>query len=675
METKGVGVRMEKIQTEGLAALFLVPSDYASLRKKGTAFMILERDEGGFFKKVVSVHAYASQTQTMALNETHSVVEFGPDYPFSFLMFKGGGLINYLLKPIPIIRSLAKLIRHNQISLIRATDPFWCGFYGWAASTLTGIPFCVSIHTDYEKYYQMTGRKRGIPLWFKILEKFVLPRAHLVMPIRESLVPDMVKKGVNPNKIRVIPHGVVIQDFLGSGENDISPILDLPPDKKLLSFVGRVAEDNYVDDLVELASRLSKTRNDFILAIVGEGPEATKLKTRFQDAGLSSAVIFTGFQPRKRVISILRRSYLALCLKGGFSLIEACAAARPVISYDIEWHYELVKSGETGFLIKERDWDALTKSVIWLLDHPEDARTMGGRAREIAIARHDLSRASEVKKNVYKQLLSDPDTSRNESDEDLSNNGIRHNRTTPSAEIRRGNPWYTDDQFVAAQGHQSRTLQQRYQFIRQVIEGHVETRPLQKRVRILDAGCGDGVQLQVLSELSGKGVWGIDYNLLRIQRAQKNVPTANVICGDLLHLPFQPETFDVVVCSQVIEHIPEDTELLKSLASVLRSRGLMVLGTPNEGCFMARMRNHLLEPTIMKMTDHAHFYTEQAIRRKIEGAGFLIQQVMRENWFFPLQRLNHFCSTRRLGMRLMACLNKTFPSQTAGYYFRCVKSG
>ena len=207
-----------------------------------------------------------------------------PDYPLSFLTCKGGGIINYLLKPIPIIQSLAKLIRDQRISLIRATDPYWCGFYGWVASRLTGVPFCVSIHTDYDKYYRLTGHKRGTPLLFKILEGFVLPRAQRVMPIRESLVPHTVKRGVNPKNIRVIPHGVVIQDFLGSGDSDIHSFLPVPPDKKLLSFVGRVAEDNYVDDLVELARRLSKTRNDFVLAIVGEGPEAPKLKAQFQDA-------------------------------------------------------------------------------------------------------------------------------------------------------------------------------------------------------------------------------------------------------------------------------------------------------------------------------------------------------------------------------------------------------
>jgi 2-polyprenyl-3-methyl-5-hydroxy-6-metoxy-1,4-benzoquinol methylase len=211
------------------------------------------------------------------------------------------------------------------------------------------------------------------------------------------------------------------------------------------------------------------------------------------------------------------------------------------------------------------------------------------------------------------------------------------------------------------------------EFIRQIVHGYLETHA-NTSMYILDAGCGDGVQLQALTELPGKGVWGIDYNLLRTRRARQNAPAANIVCGDLLRLPFRQGTFDVVVCSQVIEHIPEDTGLLESLASALRAGGLLILGTPNEGCFMARMRNHFFEPMISKNSDHAHFYTESVIRQKIEAAGFFIAQVMRENWFFPLQKMNHYFSTRRWGIRLMARLNEVIPSQTAGFYFLCAKA-
>jgi glycosyltransferase involved in cell wall biosynthesis len=385
--------------------LFIVSSDYDSLLEKGVASMILERDEGGFFKKVLSVHPHASKTQSLDLDEVHKLIEFGPDYPLPFLKFKFGKAINYALKSVFIIKVLARLIKRERVNLIRATDPFWCGFFAWAASQLTNTPFCISIHTDYDKTYRLSGRKRGTPFIFKMLEKFVLPRAQLILPIREHLVKDMVRKGVDPAKIRVIPHGISIEDFSLREDEDILGRYGIPQGKKVISFVGRLAKDNYVYNIIEMAQGISKMRDDFVVLVVGDGPERDKLNSLVQEYGLSSYLIFTGFQPRRMVISIRLHSMIALCLKGGFSLIEACAAGCPPVSYNIEWHYELAKNGETGFLVNENDLNALTEAVIYLLDHPGKAKEMGEKARQLAMVRHNILHTSEIKKNCYKELL------------------------------------------------------------------------------------------------------------------------------------------------------------------------------------------------------------------------------------------------------------------------------
>lgn len=393
------------LKQEKCSILFIVPSDYSSLQAKGVAPMILERDEGGFFKKVFNVHPYASQTQSLNLNETHRLIEFGRDYPFSFLNSNLGKKVNYLFKPLWIVKTLISLVKTEHIDMIRATDPFWCGFYAWMVGRLTGVPFCVSIHADYDKLYQLEGRKRGAPFLFKILEGFVLPRTQLVLPIREHLIPNMLKKGVTADKIRVIPHGVPVQDFSNVGMNNICEEFEISPGKKILSFVGRLTKENYVYDIIELARRLSKIPDDFIILIAGDGHERVGLETLVRKYSLTSMVIFTGFQPREKVYSIRRQSFLALCLMGGFSLIEACAAGCPTVSYNIEWHYELVKNGETGFLVNENDLDALTEAVRYLLDHPGEAKEMGERARQLAMVRHNILHTSEIKKNCYKELL------------------------------------------------------------------------------------------------------------------------------------------------------------------------------------------------------------------------------------------------------------------------------
>jgi glycosyltransferase involved in cell wall biosynthesis len=308
------------------------------------------------------------------------------------------------LKPLPIVKALIRLIRREHIDVIRATDPFLCGFYAWAASKLTGIPFCISIHADYDKRYSLNGKKRT-PLLFEMLERFVLPRTPLVMPIREHLIQKVVKRGANRIRIRVIPHGISVPEFTPRDIKEIKNNFGISPMKKMISFIGRLARDNYVYDVIELAERLSKIRNDFVMVLAGDGGERKKLETLVQEYHLSSAVMFTGFLSKDKVVSLRRQSFLALCLMGGFSLIEACLAGCPVVSYDVEWHYELVKNGETGFLIGENDLDALTEAVAYLLDHPKEAGEMGARARELAMAKHDISYTSEVKRKCYRELL------------------------------------------------------------------------------------------------------------------------------------------------------------------------------------------------------------------------------------------------------------------------------
>lgn len=396
---------MNNHQKKALSILFIVPSDYTSLFEKGVASMILERDEGGFFKRVFSVHPYASKTQTLNLNETHQLIEFGPNYPFSFLNFKIFKFINYLLKPLPIVKALIRLIRREHIDVIRATDPFLCGFYAWAASKLTGIPFCISIHADYDKCYTLIGKKGGTHLLFKIFERFVLPRARLVMPISEYLGRLVTNHGVAYEKIRILPHGVNVEKFLHPNDFNLRSEFSIPEDKKILCMVGRLSREKYIYDALEVARRLAQSRDDFVLIFVGDGEERKGLKTLMEKEGLFQNVRIVGFQSNERVAGILSQSLLAFCLLAGFSLIEACVTGVSPVCYDIEWHTELIKNGENGFVVKEGDLDALTQAVCYLLDHQKEAGEMGARARELAMAKHDISYTSEVKRKCYRELL------------------------------------------------------------------------------------------------------------------------------------------------------------------------------------------------------------------------------------------------------------------------------
>lgn len=134
--------------------------------------------------------------------------------------------------------------------------------------------------------------------------------------------------------------------------------------------------------------------------------------------------------------------------------------------------------------------------------------------------------------------------------------------------------------------------------------------------RFLDVGCGDGYWSRFFAE-RGFAVCGVDYNPLRIARAVAGAPGCRFIEGDVTrHMP-ELGTFDIVFCSQVIEHIADDVGFLKTLGAYIVAGGCLILGTTNEGCLTQRLRNRFRPVG----SDHVHAYREREIRGKISAAG------------------------------------------------------
>ena len=94
--------------------------------------------------------------------------------------------------------------------------------------------------------------------------------------------------------------------------------------------------------------------------------------------------------------------------------------------------------------------------------------------------------------------------------------------------------------------------------------------------KTLDIGCGSSVILQSINDVVGLDIL---HNKLRYMR-RYDVP---LLRASIFALPVRDESFDCVVCSQVIEHIPYDEVIFAEIRRVLRPGGLLILGTPDYG--------------------------------------------------------------------------------------------
>lgn len=97
---------------------------------------------------------------------------------------------------------------------------------------------------------------------------------------------------------------------------------------------------------------------------------------------------------------------------------------------------------------------------------------------------------------------------------------------------------------------------------------------------VLDVGCGANlISDQAIASL-GKKVIGVDFTFNFLKLAPRDT-SVRLVQGDATSLPFSDGAFDAVICSETVEHVPDDAAVINELARVLRPRGWLFFTVPN----------------------------------------------------------------------------------------------
>lgn len=122
--------------------------------------------------------------------------------------------------------------------------------------------------------------------------------------------------------------------------------------------------------------------------------------------------------------------------------------------------------------------------------------------------------------------------------------------------------------------------------------------------RVLEVGCGEGIVLAALAaRLPGTRFDGLELDEPTLAQARARCPGARLVRGDACELPFEDRSFDLVVCLEVLEHLPEPVRALRELRRVTRAGCL--LSVPHEPFF--RLGNLLRGKNVTRLgdpTDH-----------------------------------------------------------------------
>jgi glycosyltransferase involved in cell wall biosynthesis len=382
---------------------------------------VLCTDLDGFFRHVWRVHPAVGADPTeppdssfgspevIPVSSGHSVIEGRVGRS---PRLRAWPRLNFLLAQAGLVVRLSSLIRREEISVIRAGDPYYLGLLGLLLSRLHGIPLVVRVDANYDLIYRNVGdiayprllRRRSLE---KRIERVVLSRAELVAGGNQNNLDYALSSGARRDRATVFRVGTMIHPghYADPAERgSVAGELGLN-DRPFLAYVGRLEPLKYSQDVVHVLARCHAWEPRLAAVLAGDGSLRPELEALACELGVREHVIFVGFRDQTWLADMLASATIVVAPDGGRSLIEAALAATPVVAYDHEWHSELLSSGSTGLLVPFRDIDAMSAAVRQLLADREWASLLGTRGREAALTMMDPNRLIEHERQQYEKLL------------------------------------------------------------------------------------------------------------------------------------------------------------------------------------------------------------------------------------------------------------------------------
>lgn len=176
------------------------------------------------------------------------------------------------------------------------------------------------------------------------------------------------------------------------------------PDAFIATVSGRLVTDKGIPTVLEVASQLPE---GFSLCLVGDGPWLEKIRSHHQELLSSRRVVALG--QRSDVQEILRASdaFLFATLHENLSnaLLEAMSLSLPTIVTDVGGNPEVVRHGETGFLVSPGDAAAMVSHLVALKEDPTLCRRLGDKGRSRIEAEFSQEHIYAELSNLYDGLL------------------------------------------------------------------------------------------------------------------------------------------------------------------------------------------------------------------------------------------------------------------------------
>lgn len=316
--------------------------------------------------------------------------------------------------------------------------------------------------------------------------------------------------------------------------------------------------------------------------------------------------------------------------------IEAMLSGTPVVASDIPGARVVVRETGLGQLAPPGDPEGLADTIVDTIERSDEFQPSRPKVREVFDTERTLSQYEAVMRKIV--------------------NRRRPNRRVgdPPVEITRhrgdGGRWGSlrPEDHETLNGVLTNEADMAYRRRARILLDYLE---LEDGDRVLDCGCGMGFYLMAMSKLRSLRLVGVDTWLDRLRWAQSEAVPAGLVSAGVYHLPFPSESFDGVLLSEVLEHLPDEREALLEVRRVLKPNGVLAISVPHANYpFLWDPINRVWTglggeplrdgPLVGLWTNHERLYWPGELVELVQEVGFSVERAEEATHYsFPL---SHF---------------------------------
>jgi len=273
-----------------------------------------------------------------------------------------------------------------------------------------------------------TRENLKVALYYK-LENWLMRRMDHVVVVSKEQQNFLMSHGLPENKVSLVPNAVEVEQDEKEGDVEQDEKQDPAGQfkrqdnnkqssrrttlfskfcgKTIIATAGRLSPEKGHKYLIEAMPRVVASEKDAVLLVFGDGPLRNYLARLAERVGCGNSIHFLGFVPDFSSFLMNIDLFVLPSLIEGLpnALLEALAAARPVVATAVGGVPEIVADGKTGILVSPGDSGQLARAIIELLSDEGLARAMGQAGKESIRTSHSFDRQLELLKEVYTKTL------------------------------------------------------------------------------------------------------------------------------------------------------------------------------------------------------------------------------------------------------------------------------